>query len=594
MTERTESDPPTGDRLAADILAACLAGGRSEPTPEELGRLGSSTAGDLIKSLAALRDIDAAVAAAEEPAEFGEFRLLREIGRGGMGIVFAADQPALSRRVAVKMLLRHSALDDRAIDRFQREARTAAALRHPGIVGVHGVGEVDGTHYIAMELVEGAPLDRVIGRLRDIPVDARTGRDFACAVQAETVSAGGSAAVPFAWDSSYSLAVLDLSIRVTEALHFAHERGIVHRDVKPSNILVCPDGRAVLTDFGLAREIEDVTLTAAGEFAGTPYYVSPEQASARRSVVDPRSDVFSFGATLYELLVGVRAFERGSTPEVIDAIRRTTPLEPRRVCPSLAAELSAVVMKALERDPADRYVSARALADDLRAFRDYRPVCARPVSWPRRARRWIRENRVLAALVATLICAFGFASYALLHQREIAAGAATLRRVQIEDELSRAFLELGEGSDDLALSLFAGLVEDGCLDPIALVGQAMAFAELDRFVEAERLVAVRADATSRRVHAWILRQMGRDADAASIERSLATPTSAAEFFVAGMIEIERGHATLDLDAYRRAREFLESARSGAGAAAVVPVAVDPRPRALARRRGGSASDRSEP
>jgi len=237
----------------------------------------------------------------------GDFRILREVGRGGMGIVFEAEQVSLHRSIALKILPAQLTLSERALKRFHREAEITARLHHRGIVDIHQVGEEDGIHFIAMELVEGTSLDQIIDRMRAEDFDEVRKRKIRDVVDAggpraskderiETKKGSSSAS-----SKNYIESSIKLICQVADALHHAHEAGVIHRDVKPSNILVRNDGSAVLTDFGLARDQGLPSVSATGDFAGTPCYVSPEQAMSGRMAVDHRTDVFSLGATLYEL-----------------------------------------------------------------------------------------------------------------------------------------------------------------------------------------------------------------------------------------------------------------------------------------------------
>jgi eukaryotic-like serine/threonine-protein kinase len=339
-----------------------------------------------------------------EPQRLGDFRIVRELGRGAMGVVYLAEQVSLRRVVALKVLPAHLTLRLEAVERFRREASTAARLHHPGIVPIHAIGEEKGTHFFAMEFIQGAPLDQVVRTLREESLESLDGARFrevvtshgskpSAAREAHTMNATteareGSAA----WSRTYVETVCRLVAQVAQALDHAHKVGVIHRDVKPSNILVRPDGTAVLTDFGLAREEGLPALTVTGEFAGTPYYVSPEQAMARRVKVDRRTDVYSLGVTLYELLTLHRPFEGDTVHEVLGKIIAKEPPHPRRWNPLLPRDLVTIVLTAIEKDPDRRYSTASALAHDLTSFLEFRPVTARPLGPFSRTLRVLRRR----------------------------------------------------------------------------------------------------------------------------------------------------------------------------------------------------------
>jgi len=306
---------------------------------------------------------------AEERGSLGDFELLEEIGRGGMGVVFRARQKSLGRVVALKRLLGGRHAGDEAQARFRQEAEHAASLQHPGIVGIHEIGEQDGDLYFAMEFVEGRGLDEV---LREGPVPYRQAA---------------------AW-------IRD----VAEAIGYAHGNGVLHRDLKPANILVDASGAPRVTDFGLARR-ESSDLTQTGQILGTPGYLPPEQARGETDALGPWSDVYALGALLYELVCGRPPF-RGETPvDTVLASLDRDPVAPRSIEPRVPRDLETICLKCLRKIPGARYASASALAGDLRRYLDGRPIEARPAGPFRRAAKWARRRPAWASLIVVVAAA---------------------------------------------------------------------------------------------------------------------------------------------------------------------------------------------
>jgi tetratricopeptide (TPR) repeat protein len=443
----------------------------------------------------------------------GEFHVLRELGRGGMGVVYEALQSSLDRRVALKVLSAHPALNPAGVARFKREAYSTARLDHPGIVKILAVGGDGAEHWYAMELIDGQPLDAALARVRG-------------------TSGSGKAFVEHA---------LDLLVQVADALEHAHRQGIVHRDVKPANVLVRPDGRAVLTDFGLAYRVDLPSVTLPGGCAGTPHYMAPEQAAGR--TVDARADVFALGATLYEAVAQRRPFDAPTTAEVLDRIRREEATDPRRHNPDIAPDLSAVVLKALEKDPARRYQTAGAMAQDLRSLLAGQPVQARRPSLLQRVGRWARREPLRAALAGAVLVALGLGMYLARKSQEIQVGAAEIRRAELERNLAFGFLAAAKheagargwfeqaraiAPDEDAVVAGLTLVEAGRLMP----SRGLKF--LDQFGErAQRSVPLR------RLRAPLLRRLGKHAEAEALERSLGPPESPLDLFLAGVADMTR-------------------------------------------------------
>ena len=356
----------------------------------------------------------------------GDYQLIREIGRGGMGIVYEARQISLDKRVAVKVLPFASVLDSRRLQRFRNEARAAAQLQHEHIVPVYAVGSDRGVHYYAMQLIEGNNLAEVIRSLRRLSVsEARDKRSTSNVQQDETeLYVPGSSAVrdessAHAGDSEtasqvlahlstkrslsspeYFSALAGLGVQAAEALQHAHDMGIVHRDIKPSNILLDVTGKLWIVDFGLAQVQDTTELTITGDVVGTLRYMSPEQALAKRVVVDHRTDIYSLGVTLYELVTTQRAFDGNTRGEVLRNISFGAPTAPRRINRRIPTELETIIMKSLAKNPDERYQTARELAEDLRSFRSNRPILAKPPKLHQRLEKWMRRNPAYTRMMA--------------------------------------------------------------------------------------------------------------------------------------------------------------------------------------------------
>jgi serine/threonine protein kinase/WD40 repeat protein len=354
--------------------------------------------------------------------QLGDFRLLCELGRGGMGVIYEAEQLSMGRRVALKVLPLAALLEPQRIARFQHEVRAAAALDHPHIVPVYAVGEDRGVHFFAMRLIHGQSLAHVIERLRLTPqargadsiraapepgddassLAARVAGDQA---SLSTASANADATLADGRRSfrAYCRAVARIGAEAAEALHYAHERGIVHRDVIPSNLLVDCEGRLWVTDFGLARVEAESRLSRSQDCVGTFRYMAPEQALGHRERMDHRVDVYALGATLYELLLLQPARDADDPQAVAELAAGTPPVPIRHADPRVPPDLANIVAKAMEHEPTDRYAAADEFAADLRRFLDDRPVRARRPTPLQYAARWSRRHvGVVWAAVAAL------------------------------------------------------------------------------------------------------------------------------------------------------------------------------------------------
>ncbi|TDJ75979.1 MAG: serine/threonine protein kinase, partial [Planctomycetota bacterium] len=328
----------------------------------------------------------------ETPSEqIGEFRILRELGRGGMAIVYLARQESLGREVALKVLALNPSVSVRTVQRFHREATSAAKLHHPNIVPVYSVGESDGVLYIAMEYIKGETLAEHL--------------------RAEQGSEGGEP-VGLGWQfadangKSFSAQVAEIIARMAEALDYAHEQGIIHRDVKPENVLIDELGHPHIVDFGLAKDIAEESISMSGDLAGTPYYMSPEQAMAKRVKVDHRTDIFSLGVVMYEMLTRCKPFRGDTLQHILYEISFKEPQPVRQLNPSVSRDLETICLKAIEKKPDHRFDTAGEMARDLRRFLNHESIQARAPSLPEKARRALVRHRTLTSVAAvTLIAA---------------------------------------------------------------------------------------------------------------------------------------------------------------------------------------------
>jgi len=301
--------------------------------------------------------------------DFGDYELLEEIGRGGQGVVYRAHQKSLNRTVALKVIGLGPWTTATHLKRFRREAEAAARLEHPGIVPIHEVGQRDGQCYFSMKFIEGGQLDEVVTRE---PTPIRR--------------------------------AVELIAKVARTVHFAHEHGILHRDIKPGNILLDQNGEPHLTDFGLARLVEaESTVTATLDVLGTPSYMAPEQASVGSAKVSKATDVYGLGAVLYQLLTDHLPFAGGTTYETIKLLLESEPRQPRLLNPKIDRDLSTICLKCLEKDPKRRYSSPLALAEDLEHWLKHEPILARHTGIFARGRKWLRRNPTSGLLAASLI-----------------------------------------------------------------------------------------------------------------------------------------------------------------------------------------------
>jgi len=337
----------------------------------------------------------------------GDFRIIREIGRGGMGVVYEADQISIGRPVALKVLPFASMLDERRLARFRNEVRAAGQLHHTNIVPVYAVGSDRGVHFYAMQLVNGQSLAEIIAAMK--PGRSPSGAGAAkSASHAHKTAAGDTAiaALPTLRSSgsaAFFRNAAQLTVQAAEALEHAHSCGVVHRDIKPSNLLVDERGCLWLTDFGLASIDAGSELTMSGDLLGTLRYMSPEQTLGSRVVLDHRTDIYSLGITLYELLTLRPAFETADRGELLRQIAVVEPRSPQRIDPTIPVDLETIVLKAISKDASSRYASAQHFADDLRRFLENKPIEARRPSFVDRSRKWVTRHAQLVAMSAAAL-----------------------------------------------------------------------------------------------------------------------------------------------------------------------------------------------
>jgi eukaryotic-like serine/threonine-protein kinase len=404
--------------------------------------------------------------------ELGDFRLLREVGRGGMGVVYEAEQISLRRRVALKVLPFAAAIDPRRLQRFKTEALTAAHVQHERIVPVHAVGCERGVHYYAMQFIEGQSLAALIGELRRVrdeqgsrPSPGDGGRDELATVAdlpGAIAQSGSADEVTFAATTisrersldrgRYFDRVAGLGRQAALALEHAHQAGIVHRDIKPGNLLLDLRAQLWVTDFGLAQVIGDAGLTITGELLGTLRYASPEQVFARRGIVDHRSDIYSLGATLYELLTLRPPFEGRDRNALIQEIADDNPPALGELDRSIPPALETIVLKALRKDPADRYGTAQEMADDLERFLDRRPILARRPTPVERLRAWSRRHPAIVGVgvVGLILLSTASTVSTALVRREQARTLAEQRKAESAYRRERQRAEEAEARFRLA------------------------------------------------------------------------------------------------------------------------------------------------
>lgn len=417
--------------------------------------------------------------------QLGDFRIIREIGRGGMGIVYEAEQRSLSRRVAVKVLPRQLLVDVEQLRRFEREAKTAAALHHTNIVPVFGIGHDDGFHFYVMQMIDGIGLDHVLASLKSqVGLDTEesltqvvrellsrrdsNASDIPNASLQNTISVQSQSTVtdvvsnrfqPLALPkistivstnrrtSSYWTGIAKIGIQIADAVQYAHANNTLHRDIKPSNIVIDSHGVCWVADFGLAKAIEDASISHTGSLAGTLAYMAPEQF---RSHADARSDIYSLGLTLYELVTQQPAYYAIDRAQLLHKIMTSEPLRPRQIQPAIPRDLETILLKAMDREPNRRYQSAAALAEDLHRFLEDSPISARRSGIAERSWRYCRRNPVVAGLSATALMLVAMVAVSM------AIGFANTRAALAAERIQR---ERAEAATNVAAQVLDRLYE---------------------------------------------------------------------------------------------------------------------------------------
>ncbi|MBL8767426.1 MAG: protein kinase [Planctomycetes bacterium] len=398
--------------------------------------------------------------------KLGEFRVLREIGRGSMGIVFEAEQEGLKRRVAVKVLPPSLSITKTVIQRFLREAQSIAKLSHENIVQIYEIGESENVNWYAMQFVEGKSLDRAFKDRKFSPQDC-----------ARIVAASA------------------------RALFYAHENGIIHRDIKPANLILTYKDKPVITDFGLARPEKAATLTESGALVGTPIYMSPEQVRGDRDHIDRRTDIYSLGVTLYEMLTGTIPFEATSTQEILRKIESEDPRPIRKIAPNVPKALATICHKALEKELDRRYQTAIEFALDLERFLAGEAIQARPMGFSTRMLRRARRHKVITSLIAASVVLGGLVVVQTMRSRT-QQRENRLERYQTVLAEGRALVESGNTGD--ALLKFTEAIALKPDDATFYVERGKAFFKLSRYEEAIRdfTQALSLDPNQARARVW--------------------------------------------------------------------------------------------
>ncbi len=478
-------DDPRLQQAVQEYLAEWEAGRR--PDRHELLRRYPDLAGPLSACLDGLDIVHRAAVAETGPlpgqasppiapvglvpgSPLGDFQIVREVGRGGMGIVYEAFQLSLGRRVALKVLPFAATFDPKHLQRFHNEAQAAAQLHHTNIVPVYAVGCERGVHYYAMQLIEGHSLADVIRQLRHaagrpdedetssrVDYSGLSGDSLRESPATETISPMSTSLSTQRSGRRYDFfrSVAGCIAQAAEALEYAHQTGIVHRDVKPANLLVDAHGRLWITDFGLAQFHADAGLTQTGDIFGTLRYMSPEQAAGKRVLLDHRTDIYSLGATLYELATLEPMFSGRNRQELLRQIINEEPRAPRLLEKGVPVDLETIILKAVGKNPSERYESAGDMAADLQRFLDDKPILAKRPSLVQRARKWSRRHPsvVVAGVLLLIVCIAGL----VVNNRMIASEQA--KTAQRATEAEERF-QLAQQSVDELIEIAQGELAD--------------------------------------------------------------------------------------------------------------------------------------
>src|SRR5438093_6657969 len=498
--------------------------------------------------------------------DFGDYELLEVIGRGGQGVVYRARQKSLNRTVARKVISLGHWATEAHLKRFRREAEAAASLDHSGIVPIYEVGERDGSCYFSMKLVEGGQLDEVIKRE---PMPIRR--------------------------------AIELIAKVARTVHYAHEHGILHRDIKPGNILLDGKGEPHLTDFGLARLVEtESTVTRTMEVLGTPSYMAPEQAVGNNARISSATDVYGVGAVLYQLLTGQPPFAGGTTYETIKLLLDTEPRQPRLLNPKLDRDLSTICLKCLEKDPQRRYSSALALAEDLERWLKHEPIQARRTGVLTRGKKWVRRNPISALLAASLVALAAAACWIVwrseLVRRPMPAGIAVLPFLDLSPAKDQEYFCDGISEEILdALAKIEGLRVVARTSSFSFKGKNANASEVGKKLNVENVLegSLRREGNRIRIsaqlvnarngfHLWsqtyerelkgvfaLQDEITRSiVDALKIKLAVSLPTheqrntEAYDLYLRGEYEFRQAESSLTADAYDRADAFYRQALAG--------------------------------